>query len=113
MKPSPVRAMPARASLQRSSVLRGTSRSSPGSTSGDATAGPPPGPEWGVSVNEDCRHYVMRTTPRGERLERCKVDANEPLPFACPEGCVFYEPRKVSRRGVDHPGRRLILALDG
>ena len=41
----------------------------------------------------------MRTTPRGDRLERCKVDANEPLPFACPEGCVFYEPRKVSQAG--------------
>jgi hypothetical protein len=55
--------------------------------------------EWSVPVNEDCRHYVMRTTPRGDRLERCKVDANEPLPFACPEGCVFYEPRKVSQAG--------------
>jgi hypothetical protein len=41
----------------------------------------------------------MRTTPRGDRLERCKVDANEPLPFACPDGCVFYEPRKVSQAG--------------
>ena len=52
-----------------------------------------------MPVNEDCRHYVMRTTPRGERLERCKVDANQPLPFACPEGCVFYEARKVSSAG--------------
>ena len=45
----------------------------------------------------------MRTTPRGDRLERCKVDANEPLPFACPEGCVFYEPRKVSSAGWHVP----------
>jgi hypothetical protein len=45
----------------------------------------------------------MRTTPRGDRLERCKVDANEPLPFACPEGCVFYEPRKVSSAGWQVP----------
>jgi hypothetical protein len=52
-----------------------------------------------VPVNEDCRHYVMRTTPRGDRLERCRVDANEPLPFGCPDGCVFYEPRKVSQAG--------------
>ena len=56
----------------------------------------------------------MRTTPRGDRLERCKVDANEPLPFACPDGCVFYEPRKVSQAGWqvrrettrDDPGAR-------
>jgi len=52
-----------------------------------------------VTVNEDCRHYVMQTTTRGEKLERCKVRANEPLPFACPDGCVFYEPRKVSSAG--------------
>ena len=56
-----------------------------------------------MAVNEDCRHYVMRTTPGGERLERCKVDANEPLPFACPEGCVFYEPRRVSSAGWHVP----------
>jgi hypothetical protein len=52
-----------------------------------------------MSVNEDCRHYVMQTTGAGEKLERCRVDANEPLPFACPEGCVFYEPRRVSGAG--------------
>jgi hypothetical protein len=45
----------------------------------------------------------MRTTPRGERLERCKVDANEPLPFSCPDGCVFYEPRQVSSAGWHVP----------
>jgi hypothetical protein len=45
----------------------------------------------------------MRTTPRGERLERCKVDANDPLPFGCPEGCLFYEPRKVSSAGWHVP----------
>ena len=32
-------------------------------------------------------------------MERCKVDANEPLPFACPDGCVFYEPCRVSQAG--------------
>jgi hypothetical protein len=52
-----------------------------------------------VSVKADCRHYVMQTNSRGEKLERCRVDANEEIPFACPEGCVFYEPRKVSSAG--------------
>jgi hypothetical protein len=52
-----------------------------------------------MAVNADCRHYIMQTTARGEKLERCRVDANEQLPFACPEGCVFYEPRKVSSAG--------------
>jgi hypothetical protein len=52
-----------------------------------------------VPVNDDCRHYVMQTNHRGEKLERCKVGANEPLPFACPDGCLFYEPRRVSSAG--------------
>jgi hypothetical protein len=41
----------------------------------------------------------MQTTRGNDKLERCKVDANEPLPFACPQGCVFYEPRRVSSAG--------------
>jgi hypothetical protein len=52
-----------------------------------------------VAVNEDCRHYVMQTTKRNEKLERCRVDANDPLPFACPEGCLFYEPRRTTSAG--------------
>ena len=69
-----------------------------------------PAPHWrrtearcDVAVNEDCRHYVMQTTRRGDKLERCKIGANEPLPFTCPEGCVFYEPRKVSSAGWHVP----------
>ena len=56
-----------------------------------------------VPVNEDCRHYIMQTTARGEKLERCKVGANDPLPFACPAGCVFYEARTVSSAGWQVP----------
>jgi hypothetical protein len=41
----------------------------------------------------------MQTTAGGDRLERCKVDASEPLPFSCPDGCLFYEPRKISSAG--------------
>jgi hypothetical protein len=41
----------------------------------------------------------MQTTAAGEKLQRCKLGANEQLPFACPEGCVFYEPRRVSSAG--------------
>ncbi|HTW97510.1 MAG TPA: hypothetical protein VMD59_01970 [Acidimicrobiales bacterium] len=56
------------------------------------------------SVREDCRHYVMQTVSRGratgsERIERCRVGAAESLPFACPQGCLFYEPRSTSAAG--------------
>lgn len=53
-----------------------------------------------MAVNEDCRHYLMQTVKRGaDKLERCRVDANESLPFACPGGCLFYEPRGISSAG--------------
>ena len=64
-----------------------------------------------MAVNRDCRHYIMQSTSRGEKLERCRMDANDHLPFACPEGCLFYEPRKVSSAGwtvpppPENPGR--------
>ena len=52
-----------------------------------------------MAVLDDCRHYIMQTTVREEKLEKCRVGANEPIPLACPEGCLFYEPRKVSGAG--------------
>jgi len=52
-----------------------------------------------VAVRPDCRHYSTRTLPSGEVVERCRVDANEKVPFACPEGCLFFEPRAVSAAG--------------
>ena len=56
-----------------------------------------------MGVKPDCRHYVMQSTARGDKLERCKVGANDPLPFTCPEGCLFYEPRRVSSAGWQVP----------
>ncbi|MGI8793983.1 MAG: hypothetical protein ACR2H3_12570 [Acidimicrobiales bacterium] len=52
-----------------------------------------------MSVRTDCRHFIGRSTAGGERIERCRIDANEVDPFACPEGCLFFEPRKVSDVG--------------
>ncbi|HTX63282.1 MAG TPA: hypothetical protein VMD28_06560 [Acidimicrobiales bacterium] len=61
-----------------------------------------------MAVKPECRHYVMQSTPGGDKLERCKLGANESLPFACPEGCVFFEPRRVSSAGwqIPRPDRR-------
>lgn len=56
-----------------------------------------------MAVMANCRHYVMQSTRGGEKLERCKLGANEPLPFACPEGCVFFEARRVSSAGWQIP----------
>jgi hypothetical protein len=52
-----------------------------------------------VSVAEDCRHYVMQSVGSGERTERCRVGAAEALPFACPDGCLFFERRSTSSAG--------------
>lgn len=48
---------------------------------------------------EDCRHYSTRTTPGGDVVQRCRIDANEKAPFACPDGCLFFEPRAITDAG--------------
>jgi hypothetical protein len=52
-----------------------------------------------MAVEETCRHYSSRSTPAGDVLQRCRLDANDDMPFACPEGCLFFEPRKISETG--------------
>jgi hypothetical protein len=52
-----------------------------------------------MAVREDCRHYLRRSTPTGEVVQRCRLSVNEDNPFACPEGCLFFEPRNVSSAG--------------
>lgn len=52
-----------------------------------------------MSVREDCRHYSTRTTPTGEVVQRCRLSANLEAPFACPEDCVFFEPRSITDTG--------------
>ncbi len=52
-----------------------------------------------MAVEEDCRHYVMQTVRGTEKLERCRLGASTQVPFACPEGCVFFESRRTSSAG--------------
>ncbi len=52
-----------------------------------------------MAVREDCRHYSTRTVATGEVLQKCRLDVNEPMPFACPEGCLFFEHRHISGVG--------------
>ncbi len=52
-----------------------------------------------VAVRTDCRHFSSRTTPAGDVVPRCRLGANEEVPFACPDGCLFFEPRHVSDAG--------------
>ena len=58
-----------------------------------------------MAVRDDCRHYVMQTVASGDRVERCRLGANEAVPFACPDGCVFYEARSTSTAGWQIPER--------
>jgi hypothetical protein len=66
-------------------------------------------PEPDVLIREDCRHYLGRSTAGGERIDRCRLGVNLDEPFRCPEGCLFWEARKVSGAGWtvapdDQPG---------
>jgi len=60
-------------------------------------------------VREDCRHYSTRSTSSGV-VQRCRLAANEDMPFACPEHCLFFEARSITdagwmRFGDDDPGQ--------
>lgn len=52
-----------------------------------------------MGVRTDCRHYSTRTVAAGDQLQRCRLGVNEETPFACPEGCLFFEPRNVTTTG--------------
>ena len=50
-------------------------------------------------IRTDCRHYSTRSVPGGDAISRCRLGVNEEMPFACPEDCVFFEPRGLSSAG--------------
>lgn len=51
-----------------------------------------------MGVRQDCRHYSTRTT--GDSVvQRCRVGAAGDAPFACPAGCLFFEPRSITSAG--------------
>ena len=52
-----------------------------------------------MAVREDCRHYSSRSTTDGDAVQRCRLGVNEEAPFACPEGCLFFEPRSLADGG--------------
>jgi hypothetical protein len=58
-----------------------------------------------MGVRQDCRHYLHRSTPAGEAVQRCRISAAEENPFACPDGCLFFETRSLSGAGWAQPPR--------
>jgi hypothetical protein len=67
-----------------------------------------------MGVREDCRHYLHRSTSAGEAVQRCRVSANSEDPFACPDGCLFFEPRQVSGAGwTQAPAQPMTNTADG
>jgi hypothetical protein len=67
-----------------------------------------------VAVYDDCRHYLHRSTPAGDAVQRCRLSANTEDPFACPDGCVFRESRPLSGVGwVQAPTERMSNTADG
>ena len=56
-----------------------------------------------MAVRVDCRHYSSRSVATGETVDRCRLDVAETMPFACPDGCLFFEPRPLSDAGWQRP----------
>lgn len=52
-----------------------------------------------MAVRDDCRHYLFRSTSAGDGVQRCRLSANEEHPFACPDSCLFFEPRALTGAG--------------
>jgi hypothetical protein len=50
-------------------------------------------------VRTDCRHYSTRTTGSDEVVQRCRLGMAEDTPFACPDGCLFFESRSITDAG--------------
>jgi len=48
-----------------------------------------------MAVREDCRHYSSRSVVPGEVVQRCRLGMAADMPFACPEDCLFFEPRAL------------------
>jgi hypothetical protein len=59
-----------------------------------------------MGVRTDCRHYAERSTAAAEKIQRCRLDVADLDPFACPEGCLFFEARKISDAGWTIDKRR-------
>lgn len=69
---------------------------------------PPP------TVRQDCRHYLARSTPAGDVVQRCRLGANSEDPFSCPEGCLFFEERQLSGAGwAQAPAQPMSNTADG
>lgn len=52
-----------------------------------------------MGVRTDCQHYSTRATGGGDAVQRCRLTVNEEAPFACPEDCLFFEPRRIADSG--------------
>jgi hypothetical protein len=67
-----------------------------------------------MGVRVDCRHYLQRSTPTGEAMQRCRVSAAGEDPFTCPDDCLFFESRQVSGAGwAQAPSTRMSNTADG
>ena len=51
-----------------------------------------------MGIRQDCRHYSTRSTSSGV-VQRCRLSANEDMPFSCPEHCLFFEERSITDAG--------------
>lgn len=67
-----------------------------------------------MGVYEDCRHYLQRSTPTGEVLQRCRLSVNSDNPFSCPADCLFKEGRSFLGAGwAQGPVERMSNTADG
>lgn len=52
-----------------------------------------------MAMRSDCKHYQSRTTTSGEVIHACDLDAAPDAPWSCPDDCILFEKRELSRVG--------------
>lgn len=67
-----------------------------------------------MGARSDCRHYLTRSSPRGEVAQTCRLGAATEIPFACPESCLFFERRASMGAGwAQAPASPMSNTADG
>lgn len=52
-----------------------------------------------MAMRKDCKHYQSRTTTSGEVIQTCDLNAASDAPWSCPDDCILFEKRELSRVG--------------
>lgn len=66
-----------------------------------------------MAPRTECRHYLARSSARGEVAERCRLSMASEVPFDCPDDCLFFELRPLGAGWAQAPATPMSNTADG